>query len=229
MEKLNAMTEKLEAFFDRFFDKQYQAFRNILDKLFEYTYRETEKGVFGLFNTPEKIAEAARKTKEKGYTNFDCLTPFPVHGLEFDMGFKRSKLPYVTFFAGLLGFCTAFFLQYNTHEQLIGVTLTHAIDAFPNLNSYPLNIGGKPSYSWPAMVPICFELTVLFGGLGTFFSMLMISRIPKPFRKTLHPSITDDKFCLWIPEDSANFDKEGVKAFLQELGAEEITAVGESA
>ena len=42
MEKLNAMTEKLEQFFDRFFEKQYLAFRNLLDKAFEYTYRENK-------------------------------------------------------------------------------------------------------------------------------------------------------------------------------------------
>ncbi|MEQ8353553.1 MAG: DUF3341 domain-containing protein [Leptospiraceae bacterium] len=229
MEKLNAMTEKLEQFFDRFFEKQYVAFRNILDKAFEYTYRETEKGVFGLFNTPEQISDAAKKTKEKGFTNFDCLTPFPVHGLEFDMGFKRSRLPYVTFFAGLTGFTIAFLLQFIVHEQVINYTITRAIDAYPNLNSYPLNIGGKPTYSWPAMIPICFELTILFGGLATVAGLFMISRIPRPFRRILHPSITDDKFCLWIPEDSANYDEEGVKSFLQEMGAEEITSVKESA
>ena len=182
MEKLNAMTEKLEQFLDRFFEKQYVAFRTLLDKAFEYTYRETDKGVFGLFSTPEQISDAAKKTKEKGYTNFDCLTPFPVHGLEFDMGFKRSKLPYVTFFAGLTGFLIAFLLQFIVHEQVINYTITRAIDAYPNLNSYPLNIGGKPTYSWPAMIPICFELTVLFGGLATVTGLFMISRLPKPFR-----------------------------------------------
>lgn len=229
MEKLNGITEKLELFFDRFFEKQFVAFRNLLDKGFEYTYRETETGVFGLFGTPEQISDAAKKTNAKGYTNFDCLTPFPVHGLEFDMGFKRSKLPYVTFFAGLTGFLIAFLLQFIVHEQVIDYTITRAIDAYPNLNSYPLNIGGKPTYSWPAMIPICFELTVLFGGLATVAGLFMISGLPKPFRKVLHPSITDDKFCLWIPSDSANYDEEGVKAFLQELGAEEITSVKESA
>jgi hypothetical protein len=70
-----------------------------------HTYQETTNGVFGLFDTPDEILEAAEKTKEKKYTGFDCLTPFPVHGLDEAMGLPRSGIPWVSFFMGLVG-CT---------------------------------------------------------------------------------------------------------------------------
>lgn len=217
---------KLEATLDRFFDGQVQAFQKLLEKAFEYTYRETEKGVFGLFSTPEQISHAAAETHKKGYTNFDCLSPFPVHGLEHAMGLGRSRMPYIAFWMAMIGFSLAMFIQTNVHEMIIPVTFTHAIDAMPNLNSYPINYGGKPTFSWPAMIPVTFELSVLFAGaIGTITGLLLLSKMPKPSRKILHPSITDDKFCLWIPTDSANYNEDGVKSFMKELGAEEITVV----
>ena len=207
---------------DRFFALPGEIGQKIVERLFHYTYRETESGVFGLFSSPEKISKAARAARDKGYTNFDCLTPFPVHGLEFDMGLTRSKLPYITFFAGLTGFLLAFFLQFLAHEQFIW---TSFLQAFPNLNSYPLNIAGKPTYSWPAMVPILFELTVLLGGHTTVFGLILLAKLYRPGRKALHPDITNDRFCLWIPSDSAGYDEGEVKKFLADLGAGEITSV----
>ena len=218
-DKSNESITGLEKAIDAFFDAPVKILTKFSDKFFEYTFRETNHGVFGLFNSPEKIKDAAKKTHEKGYTNFDCLTPFPVHGLEFDMGLKRSKIPYITFFAGLTGFTIAFLMQLSVHEQ---------ITTFPYFNSYPLNIGGKPTYSWPAMVPILFELTVLLAGLATAAGLLFLSKMPKASRKVLHPDITNDKFALWIPSDSSNYSEEGVKSFLRELGAEEITVVNDT-
>ncbi len=201
-----------------------QAWNRFADRFFQYTYRETTKGVFGLFDSPEKISGAAKKAHEKGYTNFDCFTPFPVHGLELDMGFKRSKVPYITFFMGLTGLAIAFILQSMVHEQVIP-RWWEFFDPYPNLRSYPLNIGGKPTFSWPAMIPICFELTVLIGGHSTVIGLILLARLYRPFRKVLHPDLTNDKFGLWIPSDSAQYSEESVKQFLTELGAKEITTV----
>lgn len=226
MQVIEKIFESLEKFLDVFFGKQIEFFEKLLLKAFKYRYEEPVSGIVAIFSTPERILQAAKKAKEKGYTGFDCFTPFPVHGLEHAMGHDRSKLPYLTFFAGLTGLLVAIFIQYNTHENLITYTITHLIDAYPNLNSYPLNYGGKPTFSWPAMIPICFELTVLFGGLGTVAGLFMLSRMPKPSRIPVHEAITDDKFALWIPSNSINYNEEEIKTIFQELGAEEIKVVG---
>jgi hypothetical protein len=209
----------LEKAIDNFFEAPGRAWQRFAERFFEYTYRETEEGVFGLFNTPEQILDAAGKAKSRGYTNFDCLTPFPVHGLEHAMGLNRSRIPYITFFMGLTGTTLAFLMQLGVHEQ---------VSSLPYFGSYPLNIAGKPTYSWPAMVPILFELTVLFGGVSTAIGFLLLAKLPKSSRKVLHPEITNDRFALWLPSDSANYTEESAKAFLTELRAEEITVVRKS-
>ncbi|MCB1173642.1 MAG: DUF3341 domain-containing protein [Leptospiraceae bacterium] len=224
--KMEKTLESLAGRLDRILQAPVDGFFNFLDKFFQYSYRETENGVYGLFRTPEDISKAAKESHVRGYTNFDCLTPFPVHGLEFDMGLGRSKVPYITFFAGLTGLCIAFFLQLNVHEQIIPPLWSY-LDGLPNLRSYPINIGGKPSFSWPAMVPILFELTVLIGGHTTVAGLILLAKMYRPFRKILHPEITNDRFCLWIPTDSANYDEGQVISFMQSIGAEEIAKVKE--
>ena len=39
-----------------------------------------------------KIFLSAGKVREKGYTNWECYTPIPIHGLDGQMGYSRSKV-----------------------------------------------------------------------------------------------------------------------------------------
>ena len=220
--RLNDRLEALERGLDRFFAMSW--FWKLLERAFEYSYRETTQGVFGLFASAEEIKRAARAARDRGYTNFDCLTPFPVSGLEFDMGLRRSRLPHVAFYAGLAGLVFAFLMQLVVHAQIFG-SLPY-FDARPNLASYPLNLGGKPTFSWPEMIPVCFELTALFAGCAVAVTLLFLARLPNSARAPLCLDITRDKFCLWIPSDSADFSKESVIAFLNDLGASDVTALG---
>jgi len=68
---------------------------------------------------------------------------------------------------------------------------------------WPMNIGGKPSFTWgenmPAFVPIMFELTVFFAAhlmVWTFF----VRNGLYPGRKSMNPDprTTDDKFLVEV-------------------------------
>ena len=220
MKKINMdkLGNSLEKKLDNFFDTQIKIFYKVIDKIFSYSYRETQSGIYALFSSPDDICNAARHIHKTGHTNFDCFTPFPVHHLERYMGLKPSYLTYVAFWGGLTGFALAVLLQTVAHEQILPSIFPY-FDAFPNLRSYPLNIGGKPTFSWPPMVPIAFELTVLFSGHATVFMLILLAKLFKPSRKVLHPSITNDKFCLWIPEDSKNYNEDYIFTTMKELDA----------
>ena len=106
---------------------------------------------------------------------------------------------------GFIGFCCAFGLQY----------WTSAVD-------WPLIIGGKPFNSWPAFVPVMFELTVLFAGVSTVLALFAVCGLPAIQQKAFDPAITRDKFALVI-EDS---DKEKeASRFLSKVGAKNVRSV----
>lgn len=145
------------------------------------TQEKKLSGVVGFFDDPSALTEATRKVRDARYAKFDAFTPYPVHGLEEAQGLKRSPVPYVTFVFGVTGTTIAFLLQY----------WTSAVD-------WPLIVGGKPFNSWPAFVPIMFELTVLFAGLSTVGAMFALNRLPNLKAKAFDPSITRDRFALLI-------------------------------
>lgn len=70
---------------------------------------------------------------------------------------------------------------------------------FSSETNWPINVGGKPFQSWPAFVPVAFEMTVLFAGLGVvatfFFRQQMF-----PGKKVKMPNefVTDDQFVVVV-------------------------------
>lgn len=162
-------------------------------------------GVIGYFDNEDELLKAAEKTKQAGYSRFDALSPFPVHGMDEAMGLKRSPVPWFTFFAGLVGCSFAVWFQW----------WTSAVD-------YPLNIAGKPFFSLPAFVPIIFEVTVLLAGLASFGAVLLLCRLPKVNPPILNPDLTCHKFALYISETDPEYDKDTSKNHLEALKASDV-------
>ena len=172
-----------------------------------HSYTETEDGVFGLFDSEGEILEAAKKTRDAGkYTGFDVITPYPIHHMDDAMGLPRSGIPWVTFIMGLLGCTVAFSFQYLVHTQ-----------------DWPLNIAGKPFNSWPAFIPVTFELTIFFAGFSSVLSLFLLGKMFNFSRKPLHPDLTSHRFALWIPKSAPGYNE--ASSFIQGLGAKDVTVV----
>jgi hypothetical protein len=174
--------------------------------------KESTYGLIAEFLSAEELLEACKHTTEAGYRELDAYTPFPVEGLAEAIGFHRTRLPIIVFFGGLLGTCTGFFLQW-----------------WPNVIGYPLNIGGKPADSWPAFIPITFELTILFAAFSATFGMLALNRLPCPYHPVFNVEsfshATKDRFFLLIKSADPKFDAEQTRQFLAELNPREVSEV----
>lgn len=172
------------------------------------------EGVLGFFDNPEDLLEAMSKVRDANYEDIDAFTPFPVHGLEHAQGLPRSPIPWITLGAAIAGFCTAFGLQY----------WTSAID-------WPINVGGKPFNSWPAWIPILFELTVLFAGLFTLGGLIFFCRLPNTTKRSFDPSLTNDRFAILIAPGTGKkaghkaFELGEAQEFLRKVGAKDVRAV----
>ena len=121
-------------------------------------------GLMAEFDSPADLLDAARRAYEEGYRRMDAYTPFPVDGLAEALGFRRTRLPLVVLFGGIAGGLGGYCLQY----------WISAID-------YPLNVGGRPLHSWPAFIPVTFELTILVAALAAVLGMLALNGLPMPY------------------------------------------------
>jgi len=169
-------------------------------------------GALAEFATPAALYKACELVRDAGFTRWDAHTPFPVHGLEGAMGMKRSKLPWIILFMGLGGAATGFGLQTWVH-----------------MSAYPLVISGKPLFTWPAFIPITFELGVLGGALGAVFGMLALNKLPMHhhplFEVPRFARFADDRFFISIESWDPKFDATGTVRLLQQAGAIHVDLV----
>jgi len=174
--------------------------------------RQPLYGLLAEFHSAEELLEATKHTYGAGYRRLDAFSPFPIEGLADAIGFPRTRLPVLVFLGGLFGCCGGFFLQY-----------------WPNVIGYPVNIGGKPYDSWPAFIPITFEMTILCAVLTTTFGMLALNGLPSPYHPTFNvprfAQASKDRFFLLIMAEDTKFDSEQTRQFLTELNPREVSEV----
>ena len=72
----------------------------------------SERFMIGLFSHEDNLLGAVRALREKKLEITDALTPFPVHGLEHELGYKDSRLHTAGFIFGLTGLLFAL----NLHD-----------------------------------------------------------------------------------------------------------------
>ncbi len=168
---------------------------------------ENKHIISALYDDDDVLLNGVKEVKARGYHIAEVYSPFPIHGLDHAMGLKPSRIGIAAFMYGCLGLSTAIALTY-------GMMIV----------DWPVNIGGKPSFTWgenmPAFVPIMFELTVFFAAhlmVWTFF----IRNGLYPGRQAMNPDprTTDDKFLM---EVELVGDKDELTSLLRQSGAIEI-------
>jgi hypothetical protein len=166
-------------------------------------------GVLAEFATPGELYHACERVRDAGFTRWDAHTPFPVHSLSKAMGLRRSTLPWIVLVMALTGAALGFILQWWVHTT-----------------AYPLVISGKPFFTWPAFIPITFEVSVLFGALGAVFGMFGLNKLPMHhhplFKSKVFERASDDTFFISIESWDPRFDPSGTATLLKSLGARSV-------
>ena len=166
-------------------------------------------GILAEFATPAELYHACERVRDAGFTRWDAHSPFPVHGLSKAMGLRRSTLPWIVLVMALTGATLGFILQWWVHTS-----------------AYPLVISGKPFFTWPAFIPVTFEVSVLFGALGAVFGMFGLNRLPMHhhplFKSTVFERASDDAFFISIESWDPRFDPSATATLLKSLGARSV-------
>ena len=169
-------------------------------------------GVMAEFENPTDLVAAARHVYSAGYRRINGYSPYPIEELSEAIGFTHTSLPLIVFIGGLLGAIGGLLMQY----------WVAAID-------YPLNVGGKPPASWPAFIPIMFEMTVLCAAFAAVLGMLVLNKLPQPYHPVFNvPNFalaTRDRFFLAVEANDPKFNHDEVVALLKSLNAVQVNDV----
>ena len=169
-------------------------------------------GLMAEFDGPDDLLAAAKRAHAEGYRRVDAYSPFPVEGLAEAIGAHHTRLPLLVLLAGLFGACVGFVSQY-----------------YVTVFDYPLNVGGRPLNSWPAYIPITFELTILFAALTAVVGMIALNGLPMPYHPVFNvPTFSGasrDRFFLCIEAADPLFDLGETKRFLESLKPREVSEV----
>lgn len=169
-------------------------------------------GLMAEFRSPETLLHAAERASREGFKRMDAYTPFPVEGLAEAIGFSRTRMPLIVLIGGIIGCVGGYFLQY-----------------WVAVLDYPLNVGGRPLNSWPAFVPVTFELTILCAALAAFFGVLALNGLPMPYHPVFNVEqfelASRNHFFLCIEAVDPKFDADATRKFLESLSPEGVYQV----
>ena len=117
-----------------------------------------------MYDDDAKVMAAAKTLVGQGIRVKDVYSPFPIHGIDPIIGVKRTRLAIASFMYAMTG----------TSLALLGMW-------YFMIHDWPMNIGGKPSFSLienvTAFLPVTFEFSVLCGAHGMALTYLLPTRL----------------------------------------------------
>lgn len=163
--------------------------------------------VTGVYEDEDVLLQAITQVRSSGIKIHEVYSPYPVHGIDDYLGYKRSKLPIAAFLFGLLGTSLALTMQFYMMRF-----------------DWPMIIGGKDFAAFPDFIPVTFELTVLLASFG-MVGVFMVSTNLKPWAqpRIFDLRITDDKHVMAIDlavNSAVEFAK--IEEVLKSSGASEV-------
>lgn len=165
------------------------------------------------FDDAGQLLGATLRARQAGYTRLEAYAPFPVEGLAEALGPGRDRVPAMVLLGGLCGGLGTF-----------------ALETYAATVAYPMNIGGRPDFSWPAFLPPALEMTVLFAALFGTVAMLRGNGLPR----LRHPLFAVDRFraasrngffLVLRDGDPRIEDEAAARGFLENLAPRALTRV----
>jgi Alternative complex III, ActD subunit len=158
------------------------------------------KAIYGLYSSGRSAQQAVNRLKAAGIVERDIvvMSAQPMEDFEFGRSESRTWMWWIACAGGLIGMATAFGLSWLTEM------------------SWPINVGGLPTFAWWPNLIIIFELTMLGAILATVITLVIsagLGRRPRFY----DPAVTDGKILVGVanPSESSVRDLESALAAIQ--------------
>ncbi|SDK38945.1 Protein of unknown function [Catalinimonas alkaloidigena] len=170
--------------------------------------KATKRFMLGIFDDEDVTVHAVQAVRADGVKIHEVYSPFPIHGIDDALGYRRSRLPRAAFMFGFLGTSLALTMQ-------IGMMFF----------DWPMIIGGKDYLPLPTFIPVTFELTVLLSALGMVSTFFIASNLyPGSKKLILDPRCTDNKFVVAVDLDkNSGFTEDTLNQLFRDQGASEVS------
>ncbi|HEX4050115.1 MAG TPA: DUF3341 domain-containing protein [Steroidobacteraceae bacterium] len=170
-------------------------------------------GLLAEFASADELLNAAsRAGQAQHHYLIEAYSPFPIEGLDEALGHPPDHIP-------------AFMLL----GAILGGAGTFALEWYSAVFNYPINVGGRPTGSWPAFLPAAIEMTVLGAALLGVIAMLIGNGLPRLhhplFGVAAFQRASTDRFFLLLRADDPRFDAQAAHEFLHALAPLTISEV----
>ena len=164
-----------------------------------------------MYDDDAKVMAAAAELVGQGVRVKDVFSPFPIHGIDPIIGIKRTRLAICSFMYAMTG----------TSLAILGMW-------YFMIQDWPMNIGGKPSFTLleniTAFIPVTFEFSVLCGAHGMAITYLLRNgTLPGMPASNPDPRTTDDKFVVEITTDNNSMSADELEAAIRNTDLLEIS------
>lgn len=171
----------------------------------------SDKVIYVMYDDDHILKDGAKKLVSNGVKISEVFSPFPIHGIDPIIGIKNTRLGIMAFLYGITGLTLA----------TLGMRYFMVVD-------WPMNIGGKPNFTYLdnilAFVPVTFEFTVLCAAHGMAITYLLLNKtLPGMPAQNPDPRTTDDKFVIELKlSENTQFTEDELNSMLKQTGIIEI-------
>ncbi len=170
-------------------------------------------GLMAEFETPDALLAAVRRMRAQGYRRIETYTPFPIEGLAEALKLPPSPIPWIILAGAVAGVVLGFGMQVIATSLMLTV-----------------NVGGRPAFSWPAYIPITFEMMILFGAFSGLFGLFFLDGLPQPYHPVFNvpgfERASNDRYFLAVEGRDLLFDRNTTRQLMQSLGSVQVSEIG---
>jgi hypothetical protein len=165
------------------------------------------KAVYALYGDGQSAQQAVNRLRAEGLADRDItvLSAQPMEDYEFGRMDKDSWMWWLACGGGLVGMSVGFGLSWLTST------------------SWPINVGGLPTFAWWPFLIIIFELTMLGAILTTVGALVVTAFVSGRGQRLYDPAVTEGKILVGVENPS---DEPAVERALTAPPGAEIRRIG---